>query len=211
MLILADATPAVTPDLAKTGWSFIAALLAALVLLTLAFLRGKVRFREMRQPLPGLAATWSFNDSWATNATAVTAVFTGLFGTEDVATAMLGKQATGVLALALVAAATAVGLAGLSPMVLQAMRDDSLSVTRWGLFAAALCTLTATGGQLVAIVVALLDTPLRTYAVIAGIVGGVLLLVYGWRSTRQNLVAGAKPPATADRPGPAVRTPAAIL
>jgi len=73
--------------------------------------------------LPGLSASWKFADSWAANATVLTALFAGLFGATEVTKAILGDQAAkDVLSISGIAAALSVGFAGLAPMVLQAMR-----------------------------------------------------------------------------------------
>jgi hypothetical protein len=225
VLVAADSSAAVAPNLWKVALSFVGAALVAFVLLRLAYRSWSTTSGRDKNPdmsLPGLAATWTFRDSWATNATVITAAFTGVFGTKDVTQAILGDQATGVLALALVAAALSVGLAGLGPMVLQAMRkqfdetskrgtkveqpeettgyrtkiEAGLYVTPRGLLAAAFCTLTATGGQLATIVVALFGTRFRAWAIVAGGIGYLLLLWYSWASTQQNLTIGAKPPTT---------------
>jgi len=110
------------------GIYVVAAILAFLFLLraTQKWTPPDTRWKEadkFRMSLPGLSATWKFADSWAANATVVTALFTGLFGTEKVTIAILGEEgSTDLLALALVSAAISVGLAGLSPMVLQMLR-----------------------------------------------------------------------------------------
>jgi len=200
-------------------WGFAIAAVASLWLLRRTFRAwraGKTddaTQRALRKPLPGLAATWTFKDSWATNATVVTALFTGLFGTKEVTTSILGDEATNVLAVAVVSAALAVGLAGLAPMVLQALRREvkvdpeekdelgtvipaGLYVTAGGLFAAALLTLTATAGQLAVIVSVLRGTDFGDdwWIVGAGVAGALLLGWYARASTLQSLTTGQTVP-----------------
>lgn len=174
--------------------------------------------KDGRMPLPGLDACWKFSDSWAANATVVTAIFTGLFGAGDITTALLGDEADDVLLVGPVAAAVAVGLAGLSPMLLQGLREDFAAVTEVkgqplpddvstgilvtprALCLAALFTLTATIGQLGVLVWALMQTGFGHDLVFitAGAASVVLILWYGYRATQQNLTAGASLPTSED-------------
>ena len=174
--------------------------------------------------LPALDANWKFSDSWAANATVVTAVFTGVFGAKEVTNALLGEDsATNLLAVALVSAALALGLVGVSPMVLQGFRrriDDAedavqppaprpavkaipagLYVTPRALVFAAFFTLTGTVGQLSSLLFALMRTDFGS-DILMGILGGiaaVLIFWYAIKATDQNLTTGAAPP-VADPP-----------
>ena len=170
--------------------------------------------KKLSMPLPGLDSSWKFSDSWAANATVVTALFTGLFGAKEVTTALLGEGTSDLLAVALVSAAVSVGLAGLSPMVLQALRTRTpkipekkdadgnpitaetpagLYVTPLGLLLAAFLTITATGGQLAALLYALAKTEFGSdWAIlIIGLSAGLLLFWYAAAATDQNLTTGA--------------------
>jgi hypothetical protein len=207
-----------TADATKTSphpnwWLLLAFPLAAVVALivvgvTYLVWSRKAAARCRTMYLPGLDAKWTFKDSWAANATVVGAAFTGVFGTTDVTTALLGDEATNVLAIAVVAAAVAVGLAGVGPMVLQALRREfkqlpegitlpvGFYVTPLGLIAAAVCTLAGIGGQLAVLVLALKDTHLWADGAMLG-VGAAGLLLLGWYSataTFQNLETGETPP-----------------
>lgn len=168
--------------------------------------------------LPGLEASWKFTDSWAANATVLAALFTGIFGTKEVTTALLGEDASNLLAIALVAAAVSVGLAGLSPMVLQGFRRQAekvdeqkdehgtttapeipagLYVTPRALTFAAFFTLTATAGQLAALLYAMGANdywPDWASWVVGGL-GGYVLGWYAVKATLQNLTTGATLPA----------------
>ncbi len=175
------------------------------------------RVNSIRMPLPGLDADWKFSDSWAANATVVTALFAGLFGAKEVTTALLGDGADTLLAIALVSAAVSVGLVGLSPMLLQGLRVRSdgedakadgearkltgdlpagLYVTPRGLLVAAFCTLTATAGQLSSLLYAVMDTDFGDDVLLAavGAVGWIALVWYAFHATQQNLTTGAALP-----------------
>jgi hypothetical protein len=165
--------------------------------------------------LPGLDAAWKFADSWAANATVVTAVFTGVFGAKEIVTALLGDAGKTLITTATVAAAISVGLAGVSPMLLQSLRrrvskrdevgagaaDDpklaevpaGLYVTPLGLLVAGTLTLTATGGQLGVILYELSKTDFWHWwaSIVAGIVAAALLIWYAIAATSQNLTTGA--------------------
>jgi hypothetical protein len=119
-----------SPNWAAMGLIYLGAAVLALTLLFSSYKAWKPplsRYQGGRHPrmsLPGLAASWKFSDSWAANATVITALFTGVFGADKVTVALLGKEgSTDLLAVALVSAAISVGLAGLSPMLLQMLRE----------------------------------------------------------------------------------------
>lgn len=188
-------TPAPPPDWHMLMWFVYAGLVALIVV------GGTVLFwvsgrhgprRSLRMSLPGLTASWSFTDSWASNATVVTALFTAVFGSKDVTTLILGKQqTTQVLTVVMVAAAIAVGLAGLGPMVLQALRNETVEVTPLGLLFAGTLTLTATAGELAVVVLSLRHTPVGSWWVYgAGLAGAALLVWYAVVATLQNLRTG---------------------
>jgi hypothetical protein len=144
-------------------------------------------------PLPGLGSSWSFKESWASNATVIAAVFTGLFGATEVTKTILGDDSKAVLALVAVAVAASVGLAGIAPMLLQSWRRTwSGEVTPLGVMLASVVTLTATGGELGLIADVVYDTKtVAPEAVLGtGILGGVLLLFYAVAATLQNLETG---------------------
>ncbi len=162
-----------------------------------------------RERLPGLTSTWKFTDSWATNVTAVTALFTGLFGAQDVVTSIVGDGTKTLLPLTLVAGALSIGLAGLSPMLLQAWRerlDDPSSVylyTVRGLLAAGALTLTAALGQLFTVLYAVYHAGYWDWWVpwVGGIAVAVVVLWYAWRTLMQTLDVGFATP-TPDRDAP---------
>lgn len=170
--------------------------------------------QELSMVLPGLDATWKFSDSWAANATVVTAAFSGVFGAKEVTNALLGEsEATTLLSVALVSAALALGLVGVSPMLLQGLRKrleaeegvvgaavkaipPGLYVTARGLVFAAFFTLTATVGQLATLLFGLSETDFGSETVIGsvGAIAGFLIFWYAYKATKQNLTTGAAPP-----------------
>lgn len=216
-----SATPP-TSQTASPKWAVVAgifgfaAVMSAIVLL-LAWLgwRAPTTYpasRDFRMGLPALEASWKFSDSWAANATVVTAAFAGLFGTENVTNALFGDGTDELLAVALVSAAAAVGLVGVSPMVLQGLREwfpkepsedegqpptDALSpglhVTPRGLCFAGFLTLTGTLGQLGSLAYGLMESSFGNKYLIVLVAGGAgaLILWYAMKGTRQNLTTGA--------------------
>lgn len=153
--------------------------------------------RKLKTALPGLDASWSFKDSWASTATVIAAAFTGVFGQSDVLKAIFGDDTTPVLALATVASAIALGLVGAAPLLLQAARTAESQVTVWGLLSAAVLTLAATGGELAVIALGARELDLggfETFLPELGLIGGILLVFYAYRSLGQNLVTGSKKP-----------------
>ena len=208
-VIVTDAPDGSVPDLSVL-LAFLVAFALAIVVMLAAYAPWRLakntsRPRTWTMTLPGLAATWTFKDSWAANATVITAAFTGLFGTEELSTALLGDHATAVLATALVAAAISVGLAGLSPMVVQVFRrwtpkdgeiPAGLHVTPAGLVLGGMVTFAATSGQLAVIVILLIKAEFAPAWIIlfVGGLAGVLLVVYAITSTVQNLRVGSVPP-----------------
>lgn len=208
------------PDWVAVALAYVIAAAVALVILLAAVStwmssRPKGTF-TWTSPLPGLSDSWKFSDSWAANATVVTALFAGVFGVQGAAEALLGESASkDVLAVAIVTAAASLGLTGLSPMLLQALRKRSLGfeevrsetgevispkvepawlVTPLGLFVASLFTLTGTAGQLGSILWAVKETEFgQDWAMwTLGAVGAVGLAWYAWQTTRQSLDTGAK-------------------
>lgn len=156
------------------------------------------------RPLPGLPNTWSFKDSWASVITLVTALFSGLFGASEVLKAIVGgADTTTPLATISVAGAIALGLVGLSTLLLQGLRTRAGENTVIGLLVASVVTLCATGGQLGVIVSVALNftfPPVVHWGLlVAGIVAAIVLALYACRSTLYNLrfgkVSASTPPA----------------
>jgi hypothetical protein len=225
-----ETATSISPDWGEVGVIYLVAFVTSTVVLVGAFFSWtepveRAGERRMRMSLPGLAASWKFSDSWAANVTVITAIFTGLFGADKVATELLGSEAAkSVLAIAIVSAAISVGLTGTGPMLLQALRGEfaerppnmdgagkpttvatppGFYITPVGLLSAAVVTLTATSGQLATILIAVLETDFGDDKILVaiGIVAGMTLLGYAVATTRQTLTVGA----TLGKPSPPVR------
>lgn len=159
-----------------------------------------------RDPLPRLASGWKFQDSWASNATVVAALFAGLFGATDVTTTILGSDAKKVLTTVAVAVALAVGLAAIAPMVLQACQTVApAQVTPAGMVLASTLTIAATGGELWVTVLTVHGTVKlhHDWVIWVGVAGSLLVVAYAFSATWQNLSAGLDPDPN-DKPGPAL-------
>ena len=101
------------------------------------------------EPLPNLGSSWTFKESWASNATVVAATFTAVFGATDVTKTIFGEtDSKEVLAIVAFASAAALGLAGTAPLLLQIWRrwNNKTDVTPIGIIFAGAVTLGATGG-----------------------------------------------------------------
>lgn len=168
-------------------------------------------------PLAGLESSWTFKESWASNATVIAAAFTGVLGATDVADTILGEEsAKSVLAISAVATAVALGLAGTAPMLLQMCRTwtRKSEVTPLGIGLAGVLTIAATGGELGVLVSSAGETeaakgwaidlwgPLPEVPILKAtlVLGLVLLAVYAFTATQQNFRAGVPEPEKAGEP-----------
>ncbi|TDW22004.1 hypothetical protein [Kribbella kalugense] len=161
-------------------------------------------------PLPQLGANWSLKDSWASNVTLVSAVFTGIFGTSDLLKSITGGEAPSAFAVITLASAIGLALIGVAPIVLQTLRNGESQVLVGGLLISAAIAVGASGGLVIAIArsVSSLVTGTAQVAVTVGaIIGCVLLLAYAATSVRQNLITGLTPPPK-PKPTPAQTTAA---
>lgn len=159
-----------------------------------------------RTALPHLGASWSFKDSWASNVTLVSAVFTGLFGTSDLLKSIAGEAVPSVLAVVTIGSAIGIAIVGVAPLVLQAFRDDESQVLVGGLLVSAALAVGASGGLVLVIArsVSALVSGWGQFMVVVGTVVALLLLAaYAVASVRQNLATGLRPPP----PKPAPATP----
>jgi hypothetical protein len=206
-------TAAATPD-----WSvflyFAWSAIVGLILVLIAYRTwDKVSTEDPAHPkpkwgdgLPGLSSSWSFQDSWASNATVVAALFAGLFNATDVTTTLLGDEAKNVTTVVAVAVAFGVGLTTLAPLVLQACRtvDDSLPTMR-GIVAAGTLTLAGTGGELWVTIITVHNTKAMNHGwlLLAGIVGSALIAVYAITTTWQSISTGVIDPNAEDDSAPA--------
>jgi hypothetical protein len=203
----------------KNLWAFAIAFVVTLALLGLLFWKGWTlpdgAKRSLKQQL-FLDATWSFNDNWATNVTAVGAILTGLFGAST-ATAFLGPEAESAVALATVGAAVALALVAAGPVVLLATKVykvkvgvdkngeaetepvDSFSVG--GMLLAAAVIFASAFGQLWVVMATGEELELgglQDYLWIPFALAVGLLVVYGWRSLRNLLETNTAKPEEQD-------------
>jgi len=151
--------------------------------------------------LPGLADTYNLKESWVSNITAITALFTGIFASSDVVTAFLGEDGKPSLALATVGAAIAAAFTAAGPILLLSTRKAKNNrFTVGGLMGAAVLTLAGAAGGLWVAYVAVGDLDLggledspRTVALV---LVAFLLFVYSFRTLIATLEQGLKPVAT---------------
>lgn len=156
--------------------------------------------RVLLTPLPGLGEEYDFTKSWASNATIIAGAFAAVFGASDVLKAILGKEDTAIIGLLAVSAAVALGLTAAGPLAVATVKSGG-HVTPAGLLAAAVITLTATGGQLGVIVetAARLELGLvDEVAALLGVLGAALPLAYAWTSLSRSLSEGIKPKTAAE-------------
>lgn len=204
--------PAATPDWHEL-WAFLATLAIGLALTAGVFARWrKLKLKELhrlthlgaaverlREPLRSLDATWSFNDNWATNATAAGALLTGLFSATT-AKAFLGENAEALTALATVGAAIALVLVGAAPIVALATksykpdggtRGDSFTVG--GVLLAATLILAGAVGQLWVVAYTASELHLGGLGFLVWVTFGlalILLALYSWRTLDDVLERG---------------------
>jgi hypothetical protein len=164
-------------------------------------------------PLPQLGATWSFKDSWASNVTLVSAVFTGLFGTSDLLKSVTGGEAPSAFAVITLASAIGLALIGVAPLVLQTLRNGKSQVLVGGLLISAAIAVGASGGLVIAIarsVSSLITGTAQVAVTVGAVIGCALLLAYAATSVRQNLITGLTPPPPPTPPATDAQLTAAV-
>lgn len=213
--IVATVAPGADPDWDRMIWFVIAAIIAALVAVIVfsrwdgadgsvtnearatAAAAGKpIPGRSLRTPLPGLGSKYDFSKSWASNVTIISGAFAAVFGSSEVLKALLGAEDESVLAVVVVAAAIAIGLVTAGPLIVLATRAGK-HPSAGGLLLGAVFTLGAAGGQLGVLVEtgSSLDLGRVDEAVLVlGVLGGLLLLVYAFRSLLTALTDGFTEP-----------------
>jgi hypothetical protein len=204
---------AATPEW-KLFWAFPIAVLAAAIILVIAGFHGYGRYRKAENNAGthetpchwwwvrtlNLSTGWSLTDSWASNVTVLGAAFSGVFGSSDVLKAVLGTDTDPVLALATVSAAVSTGIVAAAPLVLAVLRRSS-GVTPVALLAGASLTVGGAGGELAVITLGAKHLSLggvQKYMVLALVIGGLILVVYAYRTMLGSLP--SKPPSTGKPP-----------
>lgn len=207
----------------KQLWAFGIALLLAGGFVSILYLWIAMKGNNFSpvQRLGSLEATWKFNDNWATNATAVGALLTGLFSATT-AKAFLGDDADSLIALATVGAGIALVFVSAAPIAALATKSYRVknaegdkvagpeAFTVGGILFAATLILAGAGGQLWVTTYTITELDLGNLEWVAwGAFGfGVALLaVYAWRTLRHTIEHGSKEPETK----PAVEIEAAKL
>lgn len=205
----AKAEPNAKPDWYQL-WAFAIALVVIMALLVIFYSccwkPGSGARRKPNQGLSSLDATWKFNDNWATNATAVGALLTGLFGATN-AKAFLGEDAESLVALAtvgaaisliFVAAAPVLALATKSYKVKDGKRADAFTVG--GILLAAAFILAGAVGQLWVVTHTATELAIGTPCLFWIPFGFALLLLgfYAYRSLKDVLERGTAPAAKAE-------------
>lgn len=144
------------------------------------------------EPLKHLEASWSFKESWVSNITVGAALLTGVFGSSEVVTALLGEDAERSIALATVGAAIAAAFIAAGPLLVAGTKKGG-SVTVGGLLVASAVTLTGAAGELWVVYSAAQRLDLGGWedkVFIAAAVGAVVLAVYAVRTLHAVLEQG---------------------
>jgi hypothetical protein len=194
-----EVTAAPKPDSNKPEWSALWAFPVALggLLVVALLLFG---LWAPSEPLKYLEATWSFKDSWVSNVTVLGGLLAGIFGSSDVVTALLGKDAKSSIALATVGAAIAAAFIAAGPIVLlttKSRRGDF--VTPGGFLLASAITLSGAAGELWVVYRSGEKLDLGGWQhriVILALAGFVLLALYAIRTVPATIKQGTtEPPA----------------
>jgi uncharacterized membrane protein len=163
-------------------WAFPIAL-AATVLIALVYFRQ--RREKPNAPLTYLESTWSFGESWATNVTLAAGLLTATFGSTEVVTSLVGKNGEGSAALGTVGAAVAASfVAAGSLIVLASKTKDGEHISLGGLLAASTVTLAGAAGEIWVLYRAGERLDLNGMQDLAGVVGGVAILLLVWYAAR---------------------------
>ena len=137
------------PDTSKPEWHALKAfpiLLVALLVAAVIYLPATRQWPN--KELKYLEATWSFKESWVSNVTVAGGLLAGIFGSSDVVTALLGKDAKSSVALATVGAAVAASVIAAAPLLLLATKSKDDFFTVGGFVFASAITLAAAAGEL---------------------------------------------------------------
>jgi len=148
-----DVTAGPKPE-EDVDWSplgaFFVTFAAALLLAIVVYLTWHVYDKQTHSPferLQYLEDDWSFKDSWATNVTAAAALLTGIFGSAEVVTALLGEDADRAVALATVGVAIAAAFVAAGPIVLATLKRQG-DVMVCGFLGALVFTMGGAAGEL---------------------------------------------------------------
>lgn len=179
-------------------WAFPIAFVASLVAALVFFLIWKNDKRALHTPLKSLEATWSFKDSWVSNVTVAAGLLTGIFGSSEVVTALLGEDADASVALATVGAAFAVAFISAGPIIVLATKTkEGDYFTIGGVLLASAVTLAGAFGELYVLYESGRQLDLggwEDYIFVLALMAGILLAVYAYRALVGTLGQGLKRP-----------------
>jgi uncharacterized membrane protein len=179
-------------------WSFLVALLVALIVVAVTYVlwpgTEPATKKGLTQPLKGLESSWSFKESWATNATAASGLFIGVIGSSGFLKAVLGPEAEAAIGVATVAGLIATSLVGAAGVLVLALRGtDAAETTVGGLLAGTVVALGAAGGQIWAITIELESVNLGVVnwgKYVVAVLASLLLALYAFTSIRGLLKQG---------------------
>ena len=190
-------TAAPKPDTKKPEWKALWAFVIALGGLALLLVIGLFLWWPPNKQLKYLEASWSFKDSWVSNVTVAGGLLAGIFGSSDVVTALLGKDAKTSVALATVGAAIAAALIAAGPLVLLATKSkDGDFVTVGGFLLGSTLTLAGAAGEIWVVYRSGAKLDLGGWEdrmVILAVAGLVLLGWYALRAVPTTIAHGTKP------------------
>lgn len=181
-------------------WSFFGALFVAFVVVGATYRFGfgaeSDQKTDLTTPLKGLESSWSFKESWATNATAASGLFIGVLGSSEFLKAVLEPKAEAAIGVATVAGLIATSLVGAAGILILALRGTgSTETTVGGLLAGTVVALGAAGGQIWAITIELETVNLGVIDwgkyIVAGL-ASLLLALYAFTSIRGLLKQGTE-------------------
>jgi hypothetical protein len=200
--------PKVKPEWNRLWQGFGGGLIAGFILVLCAWVwwkRGDGGKPGEKRRLEYIKATWSIKENWATDVSAVAAVFTGFFGTTELVKAYAGAAGEAMLAVSTVAAAIALALVGLTPIVLQATKSywtkdgtPVSSFTTYGVLSGVMLVLASVFGQLWVIYNTGIKFDLGVSELVLAIpfaIAALLLCYYAVTSLRALLVEGTTKPA----------------
>ena len=181
-------------------WSFLGALFVALIVVAVTYVRWPgtqpATEKGLDQPLKGLESSWSFKESWATNATAASGLFIGVLGSSEFLKAVLGPEAEAAIGVATVVGLIATSLVGVAGVLVLALRGkDSSETTVGGLLAGTVVALGAAGGQIWAITIELDSVNLGVIdsgKYVVAVLASMLLALYAFTSIRGLLKQGTE-------------------
>lgn len=174
-------------------WAFPVALLVSCVLAGALFARSFPQ-KGLGAPLEHLEKSWSFSESWVSNVTVTGGLLSGIFGSSEVITALLGTETKSAVALATVGGAAAIFFTASSPVIVAATRSKQGNfITAAGLLAGAAVTIAGASAELWVLYRsgAKLSLGGWQHGIIAmAILAELLLAVYAVRSLRGTLRLG---------------------